>query len=313
MFDRPHKILRLACFVFGAILVCQFALLIKRGDPLNRLTIPAVPTLASASDTNSASVKGADKQGTNSAAAKDSGKKGTNALASAESAKTGTNAASAKGAGKGDTNSTPGQTVGKDGTNGMNGTNVVLVEEPQKAGTNAVASKTQAEGATNSASSTNSAKGGTNLIAGEKSGKQGTNSASKSGTNAASSKEMAKKGGPPGSRQEPGKAADLPPLIKARIERITQSEILGQIVRPMPMALLGIADKDVFLRAPDGQTGTIKEGGELGGIKLLKVGTNRILVEQEGQKKELTLFSGLGSETLMPKTTERTNETKKTP
>ena len=68
----------------------------------------------------------------------------------------------------------------------------------------------------------------------------------------------------------------------------------------MPMALLGIAGDNAFLRAPNGQTGLIKEGSELGGIKLLRIGTNRVLVEQEGQPKELTIFSGYGSESLLP-------------
>jgi hypothetical protein len=36
-------------------------------------------------------------------------------------------------------------------------------------------------------------------------------------------------------------------------------------------------------------------------VKILRIGTNRVLVEHEGQKKELTLFSGFGSETLLPK------------
>ena len=58
----------------------------------------------------------------------------------------------------------------------------------------------------------------------------------------------------------------------------------------MPMALLGIADDDAFLRGPDGQTGMVKEGGELGGIKLLRIGINRVLIEQDGEKKELTVF-----------------------
>jgi hypothetical protein len=97
------------------------------------------------------------------------------------------------------------------------------------------------------------------------------------------------------------KATDISPEVQARIDRITQSEILGQVVRPLPMALLGIAGKDVFFRAPNGQTGLLKEGGELGGIKLLQVGTNRVLIEQDGQKKELLLFSGIGGATLLPK------------
>ena len=174
------------------------------------------------------------------------------------------------------------------------GTNNVATVEGEKAGTNSVEAKAGGPAGTNSNEAQKSGKAGTNLVA---------------------SKEPGKKGKPGGPRQDAGKAPeDLPPRIKTRVEYITQSEILGQIVRPMPMALLGIADKDVFLRAPDGQTGTIKEGGELGGVKLLRVGTNRILVEYEGEKKELTIFSGLGSETLLPKVKEKTNEiTKKTP
>ena len=95
------------------------------------------------------------------------------------------------------------------------------------------------------------------------------------------------------------KDADVPPAIQSRVERITQSEILGPVVRPLPMALLGIAGKDAFLRTPDGQTGLLREGDELGGVKLLRIGTNRVLIEHEGQKKELMVFSGFGSETLL--------------
>ena len=93
----------------------------------------------------------------------------------------------------------------------------------------------------------------------------------------------------------------IPPAVQARIERITQSEILGPVVRPLPMALLGIAGLDAFLRAPNGQTGLLREGEQLGGIKLLRIGTNRVLIEHEQQQKELTLFSGFGGEALLPK------------
>jgi len=102
-----------------------------------------------------------------------------------------------------------------------------------------------------------------------------------------------------GESQKP--ATNLPPAISARIDRITQSEILGPVIRPLPMALLGIAGLDAFLRAPSGQTGLLKEGEELGGVKLLRIGTNRVLIEHEGQQKELSVFSGFGSETLLPK------------
>ena len=96
-------------------------------------------------------------------------------------------------------------------------------------------------------------------------------------------------------------ATNLPLVISERIDRVTQSEILGSIIRPLPMALLGIAGQDAFLRAPNGQTGLLKEGEELAGVKLLRIGTNRVLIEHEGQQKELSVFSGFGSETLLPK------------
>ena len=45
----------------------------------------------------------------------------------------------------------------------------------------------------------------------------------------------------------------------------------------------------------------LREGEELGGVKLLRIGTNRVLIEHEQQQKELTVFSGVGGETLLPK------------
>lgn len=101
------------------------------------------------------------------------------------------------------------------------------------------------------------------------------------------------------------KEPNIPPAVQARVERITQSEILGPVQRPLPMALLGIAGRDAFLRAPNGQTGLLKEGEELGGVKLLRIAHNRVLIEHDGQKKELTMFSGFGSETLIPKEKEK--------
>ena len=104
----------------------------------------------------------------------------------------------------------------------------------------------------------------------------------------------------PGQRA-PTKQVVLPPVIQARVDRITQSEILGMVVRPLPMALLGIAGREAFLRAPNGQVGLLREGEELGGVKLLRIGTNRVLIEHEKEQKELMVFAGLGGETLLPK------------
>ena len=96
-------------------------------------------------------------------------------------------------------------------------------------------------------------------------------------------------------------AAPVADATRARVDAITQSEILGPVMRPLPMALLGIAGKDVMLRTPNGQAGLLRVGEELGGIKLLQIGTNRVLIEQDAEVKELTLFSGFGSESLLPK------------
>lgn len=105
------------------------------------------------------------------------------------------------------------------------------------------------------------------------------------------------------------KGASLPPEIQARVDRVTDSEILGPMMHPMPMALLGIAGNVAFLRSPSGQTGLVKEGEDLGEIKLLRIGTNRVLIEENGEKKELMIFAGLGGESLLQKSTESSNET----
>jgi hypothetical protein len=101
----------------------------------------------------------------------------------------------------------------------------------------------------------------------------------------------------------PGRSSGppLPADVQALIDKIKQSQLLGPEMKPPPMALLGIAGKDVFLRSPTGQTGVIREGEELGGVKLIRIGINRVIVEHEKQQKELTIFSGFGSETLLEK------------
>lgn len=96
-----------------------------------------------------------------------------------------------------------------------------------------------------------------------------------------------------------GKA--LPASLQARVDKITQSEILAPIIRPPPMALLGIAGRDAFLRTPSGQTQILREGVELDGVRLLRIGTNRVLIEHAGEKKELMIFAGFGGESLLPK------------
>ena len=106
----------------------------------------------------------------------------------------------------------------------------------------------------------------------------------------------------------PGKAAsqtatNLPPTIQGRVARISESEILGPVPRPpvIQAALLGIAGQDAFMRSPLGTTKLVRVGEAFDGLKLLQIGTNRVLIEEDGRKRELTMFSGFGSESLLSK------------
>lgn len=104
--------------------------------------------------------------------------------------------------------------------------------------------------------------------------------------------------GPPASLRH---ASSLPPNIQDRIKVITGSGLFGPVPRPLPMALLGIAGSEALIRTPHGQTGFLKEGATLGGVKLLRLGINRALIESEGKTQELTIFSGLGGKPLLTK------------
>jgi len=136
---------------------------------------------------------------------------------------------------------------------------------------------------------------GTNLASAAKSA---TNAAVKPETNPIA-KETPAPHPPRGPRGGPRKD-DLPAPVKDQVDKIVKSGVLAPYMPPMPAALLGIADDEAFLRAGNGQTGAIKEGAELGNLKLLRIGVNRVLVEEDGEKKELTVFGGAGGESLMP-------------
>ncbi len=273
MRERYELALKIACAVLAGVLLIQTGRVLFRGNPVKNLKIPALPVLAVASDSTT-------------------GGKPTNSVSVPANAKGKTNSAS-----KG-TNSAPDLATSKSGSNSVPDTNGIV---SGKTGTNAVA---RAE----------SAKGETNSIARLDSGKSGTNSVNRTNSTGqakgpSSRPDMAMMGGGFPGRPGGKKGPDLPPAIQARVDKITDSEILGPVFHPLPMALLGIAGNVAILRSPSGQTGLVKEGDELGGLKLLRIGTNRVLVEQSGEKKELTIFSGYGSETLMPKEQGKTNET----
>ena len=94
-------------------------------------------------------------------------------------------------------------------------------------------------------------------------------------------------------------ATPLDPLVSARLDKIIQSELLGPVPHPMPPALMGIAGLDAFVRTSSGMSGLVHEGADFGGMKLLRIGTNRVLVEEGGVKKELMIFGGEGGASLM--------------
>ena len=120
-----------------------------------------------------------------------------------------------------------------------------------------------------------------------------------SSTNSATAKPTSSR--PPRSTPGGPPKPNVPADVQALLDKIKQSQLFGPEVKPPPMALLGIAGKDVFLRGPNGQTGIVREGEELGGAKLIRIGTNRVLIQHEGRQQELMIFSGFGSETLLEK------------
>jgi len=298
MRDRREQFLKLSCLALGALLAFQLARFIIAGDPAKGLVIPALPSLPPEPDAQNV-------KGTNSVTAKGAGK--TNAPAVEAVVKTGTNSTGSGG----QTNSNvkiEGEKNGVEvGLKTPNSNSIAARGASQTLTTSAVikAALIVATNDTNALpeSSTNRqsnslpsialGRKGTNVLSSAGGAKSGTNSdvlRASSRTNSA----------PPGRMAMGGKPVELPAEIKERVDRITQGEILGQVIRPMPMALLGIAGPHAFLRSADGQTGMIKEGEKLGSLKLIRIGNNRVLIEEEGEKKELSIFAGLGSETLMP-------------
>jgi hypothetical protein len=281
MLERSEPVLKVVCVALAALLLFQVGRLVVGRNPLGHLNIPAVPTLppdtnapASGTGTNSLAALGAGKIGTNTTQrGAQIARVTTNAPSGHESGKTGTNAPPSVSAHRGTNPPSPIAAI-KSGTNSTelhSGTNETkTVARPDSARTNLSATPSGAI-------------------------KRGP------GTSAGLPPEMAAMG--MGTSGRPGAitAPELPLPIRARIYGITDSEILGPVIRPMPMALLGIAGNVAFLRAANGQTGLVKEGDSLGGLKLLRIGTNRVLVEDDGQKKELTVFSGYGGESLLPK------------
>ena len=271
MRERSEMALKIVCGVLAALLLFQIGRMLFRASPLRGVRVPDLPALSVGSNQPPA--------------------KATNAIAGSVAVTNATNTVA---------NAKPGKTTA----------NTNEVQAAAKPETNAVLKSAEAR-TTNPTPTLVLTNSGTNVASNRATNQPPTNSvAGKPGTNVAPVRAAGKSGPPPA--MMPGAMAKLPelsPLVQARVDRITQSELLAPFIRPLPMALLGIAGRDAFLRAPNGQTGLVKEGDELGGVKLLKIGINRVLIEQAGESKELMIFSGLGGESLLPKPNVATNET----
>lgn len=286
--ERAEPVLKITCVILAVLVVYGFAGIVARWNPFRGVTVPALPSLTASTNSPMSGV-----HGTNLAAAKMA--KGTNVSPQTP----GTNVL-ATGANTNSTLQNPPVNFGTNSTaqtalvktNSVLDNNFVAHLQTKLSGTNSDTATILAGQMTNILASTNAV--GTNLVSQSK--------IEKKSDTIAPMPDMAGMNfnpfGPPGKR-----GADLPPTMQSRINRIVDSEMLGPVMHPLPMGLLGIAGEFAFLRSANGQTGLVKEGDSLDDLKLLRIGVNRVLIEQAGQKKELMIFSGYGGDSLLPTNT----------
>ncbi len=322
MRDRIEQWLRIVVLILLGLIAWQVSQALFKANPLAKATIPAIPTLATNTPAGGAKTNQpptgsngvlAGKISTNGAALAGSngtnGSKATNAMSAGTNVVAGTNLVLAPGP----TNALP---AGSNGPVARTVTNVetAAVTASNQPGQMVAIKMAATNGAGPEATLTSTqtvAVGGTNLPA------AGTNGP---GTNGVVKKSKKHVGGPGGMMMAGGgfpggfpggmggmggpggPASKLSPEAQARVDKIVNSEIFAPVFHPLPMALMGIAGDTAFLRGPDGQTGLVKEGDLLGQIKLLRIGINRVLVDQDGEKKELMIFDGYGGESLLSTT-----------
>jgi hypothetical protein len=284
MHERLEQVLKLVCVLFAALVLYQLARIIFRPNPLAHLSFPAIPSLP-APETNSPSAKPAiaAKPGLR----KQNARRPTNAAATP---KPSTNPMVSHPVGP-----ASGLSVAHPTAHNAMAATPVPNSVAFRAAPSPLPAAVMAHGPVGMAMAGPAMRGPMVMMAG--------------GRPPGMPPGMAMIGGPPmGMPMGPMAAPKLPKEIKSRVERITDSEILAPVIHPMPTALLGIIGDTVFLRASNGQSGPVTLGKELGGVKLLKIGINRVLVEEAGQKKELTIFSGFGGHSLISNDKEKPHE-----
>ncbi|HEY4414295.1 MAG TPA: hypothetical protein VGO57_01275 [Verrucomicrobiae bacterium] len=288
---RKHvqSILKLVCLILAVLVLWQLIAITRRVNPLHNITVPQLPTLTAKTNstsnthntalnqpvTGSPTLGNLNRTNTQPSPATTTNSAGTNLVVSVPN-----------------TNGVTTNIVAK--------TTLLAVEKIKKIETNAIiiwqtnsidvdSMKTVAATGTNAVSPSNATAHAIELVS------------------ASGHMPPMNRGGMMGFNPG-GQHANLPPAIQAQIDKIFNSEIFGSVPHPMPMALIGIAGDVAFLRAPDGQSGMVKLGDSLGEIKLVRIGINRVLVEQDGQQKELTIFDGYGGESLLDKQGGTNNE-----
>ena len=299
MREHAEQWLKILCWTLVAILLFQTGRALVRNHPFGNIVLPVPPTLVSSTpEPAPGGPTATSPTGGGSAPGKPPSLSPTNSTG-------GTNLVPALNATNLNTTNLPALAS----TNQPTANALVATNAKPLTATNPPVQPTTSLSATNTGKSvTNSSLSATNISS---SPTNGTPSATNGPVALAG--QSAKAHSPHPHRMGPGgpsqPAPDLPPLVQARIGKIVDSELLGPVMHPQPMALLGIAGDVAFLRTDSGETGLVKVGDALGDLKLLRIGINRILVEQNGQPKELTIFSGMGSESLLNTSDKSSNET----
>lgn len=305
MRDRIEKILKLACLALGALLAFQATRAVIRSNPLAKVNIPQVPSLptetnapGSAAETNHSN----PQAGTNRHFLAQTNLNATNQFAKTSSTNKSNSGAAV---------TTNAVAVSTDAPATTNSSSRITMSETK---TNAVAEMESKPASTDEITMISTVGKNTNSTAGQPQEKSETNSihsakSSAGKTNTVAPAVVKNSSGPRPNRQLSGRPGmhggkplpNLSPAIQARVDRIYESELFGDVMHPMPAALMGIAGDMAFLRSSSGQTGLVKEGDSLGEMKLLRIGINRVLVEEKGEQKELMIFNGYGGESLLSK------------
>lgn len=89
--------------------------------------------------------------------------------------------------------------------------------------------------------------------------------------------------------------------VKVAVTIIKKSGVFGSPPKPRPSSLIGIAENVAFIQTPSGSVQGIEIGQTIQNVKVIKIDTNRVLIEENGKQRELTIYSGMGSETLIGK------------